>query len=441
LSTFSEETRDQRLEGSSHPADKAEEVFERDWLAVFYKVALSISRELDLAKLLWLIMDEVRSALRADRCTVFLLDEERRELWSLAAHGEREIRFPADRGIAGYVLRTGRMLNIPDAYQDPHFYPEIDQKTGYRTRSILTAPLRNRVGEVIGVFQVLNKEGGPFTRVDELLLDAISGLAATQIENAQLYAEQKRFLEGTIEALANTIDARDPLTAGHSKRVALLCVDMAQRLELSEAERETLRIAALLHDFGKIGVRDDILLSKSDRLEPEELIVMRDHPARTRKILEPIRFPKRLRDVPIVASLHHERLDGSGYPDGLKGEEIPFLARILAVADVFDAMTSRRTYREPMHILQVLQQIEAGKGTLYDPRCVEALAGISALRFLEIHTNGQPDFLIPEDHRAALGAVSIGEFARGIGRQGENGVGRLFEHYYRVALQGELADE
>ncbi len=417
------------------PLLKLEPALERDWLTVFYKVALSISRELDLQKLLWLIMNEVRAALHADRCTVFLLDEDKDELWSLAAHGEREIRFPAHLGIAGYVLRTGRMLNIPDAYQDSRFNREIDKKTGYRTRSILTAPLRNRVGEVIGVFQVLNKADGPFTREDELLLDAISGLAATQIENAQLYAEQKLFLERTIEALANSIDAKDPLTAGHSKRVALLCDELALLLELSDEEREKLRIAAILHDYGKIGVRDHIL-SKTDRLEPEELEHVRDHPAKTREILERIRFPKRLRDVPLIASSHHERLDGSGYPAGLKGEEIPFLARILAVADVFEAMTSRRTYREPMHIVEVMREIQAGRGTLYDPRCVDALGKVSLLRFLEIHMGGQPDFLIPPDHREVLDAVTIDEFVRDFDRD-EKDQGRvLFEHYYRIAIQG-----
>ncbi|HFE53869.1 MAG TPA: GAF domain-containing protein, partial [Bacteroidetes bacterium] len=188
---------------------------ERDWSSVFYRVALSISRELDLQKLLWLIMDEVRQALEADRCTVFLWDEETDELWALAAHGAEEIRFPASLGIAGHVLRTGEVLNIPDAYSDPRFNPAIDRETGYRTRSILTAPLRNHLGETIGVFQVLNKESGPFTREDELLLDAISGIASTQIENARLYAELKNSFESFVETLASIIDARDPETAGH----------------------------------------------------------------------------------------------------------------------------------------------------------------------------------------------------------------------------------
>ncbi|MDZ7373267.1 MAG: GAF domain-containing protein [candidate division KSB1 bacterium] len=422
---------------SSQRTSASEAPFERDWLAVFYKVALSISRELELQNLLLLIMNEVRTVLRADRCTVFLRDEETGELWSLAAHGEREIRFPAHLGIAGEVLRTGKMLNIPDAYQDSRFNREIDQRTGYRTRSVLAAPLRNRAGEVIGVFQVLNKEGGPFTREDELLLDAISGLAATQIENAQLYAEQKLFLERTIEALANSIDARDPLTAGHSKRVALLCAELAKQLELGEDDREKLRISALLHDYGKIGVRDYILY-KMDRLESREVQVMKDHPTKTREILERIRFPKKLRDVPLIASAHHERLDGSGYPLGLRGEEIPFLARVLAVADVFEAMTARRTYREPLHILEVVQEIQAGAGVLYDPRCVQALCGISLLRFLEIHADGQPDFVLPQDHREILGGKTIGEFVRELTEGKTSLVRSLFEHYYRIAIRGGL---
>ena len=189
-------------------------------LTVLFNITRNISTELKLDKLLRILMDEVKRALKADRCTVFLLDKHRNELWSKVAHGEREIRFPGHLGVAGYVATTGHILNIPDAYADPRFNREIDKKTGYHTSNMLTFPMRNKLGEIIGVFQVLNKYDGPFTKEDEQLLDTISVISATQLENAQLYEEQKKTFDSFIETLASTIDARDPLTAGHSHRIA-----------------------------------------------------------------------------------------------------------------------------------------------------------------------------------------------------------------------------
>ncbi|HFE54013.1 MAG TPA: HD domain-containing protein, partial [Bacteroidetes bacterium] len=331
-------------------------------------------------------------------------------------------------GIAGHVLCTGEVLNIPDAYSDPRFNPAIDRETGYRTRSILTAPLRNHLGETIGVFQVLNKESGPFTREDELLLDAISGIASTQIENARLYAELKNSFESFVETLASIIDARDPETAGHSKRLALYCEEMARLLELTPEEAEKLRIAALLHDYGKIAVREAILY-KADVLTEDEQEAMRNHPVFTRRILEEIRFPKALRDVPQIAAAHHERLDGSGYPDGLKGNEIPPLARILAVVDVFDAMTSRRSYRGRMDLRDVMEELQRGKGRLYEPRYVEALQRLSVARFLEILNDGDTE-LISEKDRAVLSGLDLRTLVNLLKTSVPTPEVKLFERYY-----------
>ncbi|OQX86564.1 hypothetical protein B6D60_05970, partial [candidate division KSB1 bacterium 4484_87] len=213
---------------------------EHQRLSTLLNVTRNISKELELDRLLVTIMDEVKRALKADRCTVFLIDKEKNELWSKVAHGEDEIRFPAHLGIAGYVAQTGDVLNIPDAYADERFNPEIDKQTGYQTRNMLTFPMRNKLNEIIGVFQVLNKYEGDFTREDEGLLDVISTIAATQLENAQLYEEQKKTLDSFVETLASTIDARDPLTAGHSKRIAEYSMEIATIIGLPEKRRELL---------------------------------------------------------------------------------------------------------------------------------------------------------------------------------------------------------
>ncbi len=352
-------------------------------LKMLFNITRNITRELTIDRLLLRIMDEVKNVLNCDRCSVFILDEEKQELWARVAHGESHIRFPSHLGIAGHVATTGDILNIPDAYADDRFNPNIDKKTGYTTRNMLTTPLRNKMGDIIGVFQALNKFGGPFTKDDEELLDAIGSISAAQIENAQLYEEQKKTFDSFIETLASTIDARDPMTAGHSKRIAMYADEIAQVVKLTDAEREVLRTSALLHDYGKIAVREAVL-TKKGRLTPKEFQHIQSHPEFTRTILEKINFSRQLRDVPLIASAHHEKLDGTGYPQGLKDKEIPKLSKVLAVCDVFDALTSQRPYRDRMDFFEVLKIITKGAGKDFDELFVAALKKVNLSRLLRI---------------------------------------------------------
>lgn len=356
---------------------------EHQRLTVLFNITRNISTELKLDKLLLIIMDEVRKALKADRCTVFLLDNDKKELWSKVAHGERDIRFPSTLGIAGHVVVTGSVLNIPDSYADPRFNQEIDKKTGYVTRNILAFPMRNKLGEIIGVFQVLNKYEGSFTKQDEQLLDAISAIAATQLENAQLYEEQKKTLESFVVTLASTIDARDPLTAGHSNRIALYSDEIAQMINLPQKRRELLRYAALLHDYGKIAIREAILC-KNGSLSIDEYCHIQEHAAYTQSILEKINFSRDFKDVPKIAASHHEKINGSGYPEGLVGDQIPIESRILAVADVFDALTSKRHYRDRMEFENVLDIFTNNTGSHFDKNLIEAFKKIKIDRLIEI---------------------------------------------------------
>ncbi len=356
---------------------------EHERLKLLFHVTRNISKELVLDRLLMLIMDEVKNVLNCDRCTVFVLDNEKDELWARVAHGEKEIRFPSHLGIAGHVATTGEVLNIPDAYADPRFNRNIDKKTGYRTRNILAAPMRNKLGERIGVFQALNKFSGPFTGGDEELLDTISVIAATQIENAQLYEEQKKTFDSFIETLASTIDARDPMTAGHSRRIALYADEIARVIKMSLQEREILRTAALLHDYGKIAVREAIL-TKDGRLTEDEYDHIKSHSNYTKNILEKINFSRQLKDVPLIASSHHERMDGRGYPDGLIADHIPKLGRILAIVDVFDALTSKRHYRDRMKIGNVIKNLIDNSGTHFDEFYLAAFKRIKLDRLVRI---------------------------------------------------------
>ena len=205
---------------------------ESERLQALLNVAKNLSAEMNLDNLLIKIMDEVRKMLEADRCTVFLFDEGKKELWSKVALGlSEEIRIHSDQGIAGHVFNSGETVNIPDAYKDSRFNPEIDQKTGYKTKSMLTMPLQNRFKETIGVFQVLNKKGGSFTKVSEEVLEAVASIATSAIENAQLYDEQKKSFTSFIETLSTTLDTRDYITAGHSRRVTLYAIEIAPNYE------------------------------------------------------------------------------------------------------------------------------------------------------------------------------------------------------------------
>ena len=356
-----------------------------DPLVSLVKISRSITALTDIDELLKVIAEETRNAMQADRCTVFLWDKDSNELWSKVALGveNKEIRFPADKGLAGYVVQTGETLNITDAYSDSRFNPEVDKNTGYHTKTILCMPIMNNNHEIIGAFQVLNKIDGIFTKNDEDLLIAIGGSASIALENAQLfdqqlqmYREQKLLFESFIDTLATSVDARDKITAGHSTRVKLYSSLIADELGLSPKDKSLIEKAATLHDIGKIGIRDSVL-QKEGKLTDEEYKHIQEHVRITHNILNKLYMSPDFRIITEMASSHHEKYDGSGYYRHLKGEEITLGGRILAVADVFDAITSKRHYRDKMPIKNVLGIISDGAGSHFDPEIVDMFLKIS----------------------------------------------------------------
>lgn len=210
-----------------------------------------------------------------------------------------------------------------------------------------------------------------FARDEMEMLTAIGHQAGAMLETFEAKAEQERICENMIQGLALTIDARDEITAGHSGRVAGYSAAIARYMKLSASEQRLTYYAGLLHDYGKIGVRDDVLC-KPSQLTAEEYEEIKQHPEYTLSILSKIKFSEGLKDVPQVASCHHERPDGKGYPRGLKREEIPIGALIIAVADVFDALTVKRHYRDPMPHDEVLALLEAGRDTQFDGVVIDA---------------------------------------------------------------------
>ena len=363
-----------------------------DPLVSLVKIGRSITAQTDINVLLKVIAEETKIAMQADRCTVFLYDKKTNELWSKVALGmdNQEIRFPADKGLAGYVVRTGESINITDAYNDDRFNPDVDKTTGYKTKNILCMPIKNNNQEIIGAFQVLNKNNGVFTKSDEDLLVAIGGSASIALENAQLfeqqkelYKEQKLLFESFINTLAASIDARDKITAGHSTRVKLYSMLIVDALNLDAKTKEIIEKAATLHDIGKIGIRDSVL-QKEGKLTDEEYKHIQEHVKITHNILQQICTNEDFKQISEIACSHHEKYDGSGYYRHLKGEDIPYGGRILAVSDVFDAITSKRHYRDKMPIVNVIDILLKGAGSHFDKSLVDVFLNIPSDKIVNV---------------------------------------------------------
>ena len=340
---------------------------------------LDVTRRLmsitDLDALLRDMATVTTQLLDADRATIFIVDRDRAEIWSKVAlgTGAGEIRQAIGVGIAGTVAATGERINIADAYEDPRFNPEPDHRTGYRTKTLLTFPMTGQNGRVIGVFQVVNKNGGgAFSTDDEETLSSLGASAAVAVENAQLVAEQRHLWTTLIETLAVTIDARDQQTAGHSQRVTRYAEVIGRGLGLEGIELEKIRAAALLHDYGKIAVRDQFLM-KRGKLDQAEFEYMKAHAEKTGEFLAHLVFPQDMRDVPVIAAQHHERMDGKGYPRGLPAERILLGARIVAAADVFDALTAPRYYKPAYTLERTLEIMDGMAGDHLDPTVVSAV--------------------------------------------------------------------
>lgn len=228
-------------------------------------------------------------------------------------------------------------------------------------------------GEAIGILAVDNiRSKRPLVHSDLTLLMGIAPVIGISIRNADLLSARRKQFHSILQALAKSIDARDPMTAGHSEKVTEYALGICQELEQPKDFCEMIRVASLLHDYGKIAVPDAIL-KKPGRLSSDEYQIVKTHSQKTREILDQINFEGIYRCVPEVAAGHHEKLDGTGYPNGLKGDEIPLGSKIIAVADFFEAITAKRHYREPMPLKVAFQVLREESGKHFEEEIIEAL--------------------------------------------------------------------
>lgn len=323
---------------------------------------------LDKEKLLNLLTDLSSKLLNAERSSVFLADANNDQTPLMVSR-----------------TSTAALKQKPETKRHRYTYnpnlSALDQS--FHARSAVAAPLRARpitLGKerkysdtrVIGNLMAMNKQNGNFDSDDTQLLEILATQASTVLQIADLYDEANELFLDFIKVLAAAIDAKDPYTRGHSQRVSDLSVAIAQVLALSADQIHNIRIGSLLHDIGKIGMPDRIL-AKPTKLSENEYEQIKKHPGIGYKIMNQVRL---LNNVLPAIIEHHERLDGSGYPLGLEGEQISIAGRIVAVADVFDALTTDRPYRQAFSNTKAINHLEQNSGTQFDSTCVLALSKV-----------------------------------------------------------------
>ncbi|MCG2761810.1 MAG: HD domain-containing protein [Candidatus Atribacteria bacterium] len=339
----------------------------KDRLSILYQISRSISSTLELNNILKVILDFSVKTSGANRGSVMLLDEKKNIFFIKAAYNLsekiiREVTFAKDENTIGWVVKNKKSLYIKDLKKDKRF--SIKAEIDYKLKQLLMVPIIIE-GEVKGVINLDNNTS--FTTDTINLLKSFSEQAAVAINNARLYQKIQDSYFEIVKALAQAIEAKDPYTHGHSERVMKYTVLIAQKLELQEGEKESLRYAAILHDIGKIGVRGTVL-NNPNGLTGEEYDEIKKHPLIGEGIIKPIELLQPIR--PLIRH-HHEWHNGKGYPDGLSGENIPLGARILAVADAYDAMKSDRPYRKALTEEAAIQEFKRGSGSQFEPKLVE----------------------------------------------------------------------
>ena len=328
-----------------------------------------LSSDIHLENIMERVTEECALMVGARAAFVFILNRDKGKLWTMLIPKNRIFRLAENEGIEGWVATHREYVISDKPHEDSRFSSKLERELGYTIENMAVLPLVNYRGDTIGVFEAINAESGIFSSQDYLLLHAAAAQIAMNIENSRLYQDLRRTFNSLTEVMATTIDAKHPISKGHSRRVAKYAVGIAREMGLIESQVEQIRIASLLHDYGKIGIPDSILM-KEGKLSDEEFEAIKEHARITHDIVSRVHFAEELSEVPTIASCHHERWDGEGYPFRMAGEAIPLGSRIIAVADTFDAITTEREYRGPQSYDVAASEIQAETGTHFDPIAV-----------------------------------------------------------------------
>jgi putative nucleotidyltransferase with HDIG domain len=365
----------------------------RNQLEALMSVGSVINSSLGKKRVLEEVMDSLIKLTHAERGFLFLRDPEDGKFNPETSRGIDHINldqeaFKVSSTIVHRVADTGKPIRTTNAQADPRFDGQ-ESIVAFNLRSILCAPLKLK-DQLIGVLYVDNRvHSGIFHESDLSLITAFADQAAVAINNADLIENLKKTnfqleaanielgiaYEATLRGWVVALEKRDKETEGHTRRVTVLTQRLAQKMGVDRDTLEHFTRGALLHDVGKMAI-SDVILRKEGPLTPEERAIMEKHPVYAYEMLSPIEFLKPAIDIPYR---HHEKWDGSGYPGGLKGEEIPFAARIFAVIDVWDALTSDRPYRKALPHADVRARIQADSGKHFDPHVVKAFMQLKDL--------------------------------------------------------------
>jgi PAS domain S-box-containing protein len=346
-------------------------------LAALRNVDMAIGASTDLRLTLNVLLEQVVEQLHVDAADILLLNPHSRLLEYAAGCGLRtktpeRVRLPLGESLAGHVALEQHMVQVPDLAVSGTSFGRAPLVAGEGFVAYFGAPLTAK-GQNKGVLEVFHR--APLEPDQEWLdfFEALAAQAAIAIDSAQLFDTLQRMnsemiiaYDSTIEGWSRALDLRDKETEGHTVRVTEMTVSLAQAFGIPEEELVQIRRGALLHDIGKMGVPDSILV-KPGPLTEEEWAIMRKHPGFAYELLSPILFLRPALDIPYC---HHEKWDGTGYPRGLKGEQIPLSARIFSVVDVWDALRSDRAYRKGWPEEQVREYIESQSGAEFDPQVV-----------------------------------------------------------------------
>lgn len=331
----------------------------------------TINSTLDINEVVELILEKTVSLMRTRRVLLLRLDPSNTALFVYRAHGFREEELPVQRfsGIRSFdhcLVHKGTVIH----------FDELLTKSAYE-KAVAAVPALAKMFfaplEIQGkAYGLLGVSGGrqDFSEIELEIFCSLAGQAAVAIENAGLHQRLKDTFHHTAAALAEAVNSRDPYTGGHVKRVQDYALQIATTLEMPGEQRDALRLAAILHDIGKIGI-DDAILRKGGGLSEEEQRSMKRHPEIGARILA---MADGMKDVVPGVRHHHEWFDGSGYPDGLVAEAIPLSARIIAIVDAFDALTTDRPYRTALPFAAALDELARGAGTHFDPALVKIFA-------------------------------------------------------------------
>ncbi|WP_404407311.1 HD domain-containing phosphohydrolase [Jeotgalibacillus malaysiensis] len=341
-------------------------------LKIIFEFASKLAHENDLDQLHLLMAEMGKSLTLADRCTLWIADHSEGKLWTKIAHGIDRIEIPIDSGLVGAAYHSGESISIKDAYTDKRFNPAVDLKTGYRTYSVLCIPIRNAEQDIVGVYQAVNKQSSPscFTEKDKTYLSLAATYTGQSMEKAILYSELIESQKEMILTMGNIGESRSRETGQHVKRVAAYSYLIAKGSGLSEEESRLIELASPMHDIGKVATPDAIL-NKPGKLTDIEFKIMKEHAETGYNIFKKSKR-KILQAAALIARDHHEKWDGSGYPAGRSGESIHLYGRIVAIADVFDALGSERPYKSAWPTNRILELIRSEKGKHFDPALVDA---------------------------------------------------------------------